>query len=266
LSFYCTAFYSIGKFETNVQITKEMFDLGGGHGVRLCGCAGIVNDLGEQSCGSCRIAEECGDLNGGSSGSGSGSGSSGSGSGSGSGTSCVSGTCTTTGASSGLAKRQDNGQGGAGQGGAGTSGINQNGTTTSNNDKGGAGSDVKANNNGSGGLNDPGVIALIVIMSLVGCLCITVAILTIPHKTGVLHYKRKTMASRAKMRKSMDAVKKINEVELTSIDSIARREALADKLNGSQWWYIDMEGEEQGPCSSAGKTIFSSRKTFSFVF
>ena len=233
---YLFGSYVDGVFETNVEITEDMFDAGGGNGVRLCGCAGLINDVGAQSCGSCRIAEECGDLGG--------TGTTG-GSGSGSGASTTT-TTTTTGASSGLGIHQDRG----GQGGGGTGATNNGTGTGSSGSSGTKKDDVVEKDPGPVGLENPAVIAAIVVTCLVLCCCISIGILTIPHKTKSMFGKRRTTL--AKARASLDVTRGAKR-ERPGMATLAQREILAAKMEGSQWWYIDLDAEEQGPYSTPGE-------------
>lgn len=36
-------------------------------------------------------------------------------------------------------------------------------------------------------------------------------------------------------------------------DTVARRQMLSEALKGSRWWYIDLDGFEQGPFGSEGE-------------
>ena len=100
---------------------------------------------------------------------------------------------------------------------------------------------------GPEGLENPAVVAAIVVTSVVVCCCISIGILTIPHKTKIMFGKRRTTL--AKARASLD-VARVMKSERPGMATLAQRETLAAKMEGSQWWYIDLEGEEHGPYSS----------------
>ena len=110
--------------------------------------------------------------------------------------------------------------------------------------------DVVEKDPGPVGLENPAVIAAIVVTCLVLCCCISIGILTIPHKTKSMFGKRRTTL--AKARASLDVTRGAKR-ERPGMATLAQREILAAKMEGSQWWYLDLEGEEQGPYSTPGE-------------
>ena len=231
--------YVDGTFKTEVEIRPDMFDLGGGKGVRLCGCAGKVNAQGVSSCGSCRIAQECGDATSGGTGSGLGGGGTSNGGGGGGG---------------GTSNNNNKG------GGTSSSSNNNQGTSTAGNGKNQNGNASKVPSS-SAETNDDGLIVTGIILGVTGCCCcvmvVAAAILLKRQKNGSFSTFLNTLTKKSTKKKKRDT-KGFEMMEgglhknhiIAGPGSILAREELCRQMEGSQWWYFDLEGVEQGPFES----------------
>jgi hypothetical protein len=104
--------------------------------------------------------------------------------------------------------------------------------------------------------------ALLVLFGLSCTICFVIAAVVVPHKKRIANSKRKTMASKSKARRSMDVPAGDRDgIEMVAVgfggrsreDTVARRQMLSEALKGSRWWYIDLDGFEQGPFGSEGE-------------
>ena len=199
-----------GVFKTDVEINKEMFDIGGGKGVRLCGCAGTVDLKGIASCNSCRIASECGDSTSGGTGSGLGGSTSG-------------GSSKGTGNAGSSSNTKTNTGGNGKSGGGSVSGTNSTNTTSA--------LDLKNSSNTT--------MIVGILFSVVGCCCFIVI--------AILLFQRNKTKKKGNQSPAVGIEMKNVAHDVTSQESIDARELLSVELEGSQWWYVDLEGVEQGP-------------------
>ena len=260
-----------GQFETKIDISIDMFDLGGGKGVRLCGCASELGQTCQET--TCRRkADDC-QLTPGGGGSTSTTGTTGSSSGSSSGTGTVSSdggsgaAAGATGASSGTGSGMGNNQVG-GTGGTDGTAATACGSGGSDCGVGGSGTLTAGKVDGTEDTTKYGELgaasmALLVLFGLSCTICFVIAAVVVPHKKRIANSKRKTMASKSKARRSLDVPAGDRDgIEMATVglgngfgggrreNTVARRKMLSEALKGSRWWYIDLDGLEQGPFSS----------------
>ena len=261
--------YENGRFETKSVLSDDVFDMGGGKGVRLCSCPTKRGDTCEES--TCRIADNCvlsQPTSTGSGGTGSGSGGTGTGTsgagptGASSGTGGISGRGTAGGQVGGTGGSDCGGSSGGGDCGMGVGGPGGGGGGGSDSDmSGGSATPGTVSGTPSYGELDAGSITVLVLFGL-SCTCCLVAALVVPYKKRSADSKRKTMASKSKARRSMDVPAGDRDgIEMVTVgfggrsreDTVARRKMLSEALKGSRWWYIDLDGFEQGPFGSEGE-------------